>query len=62
MKILKEEKLEEYECPKCKRALDFSHNERKKEGSYSKFKVFLGTEDKYTKNGWFDVKDVIKFI
>ena len=48
MKILKEEKIEEYECPKCKRGLDFECNEMIKD------RKILGMQFWKTSNdGWF---------
>lgn len=49
MKILKEEKIEQVECPKCNGALDFPQNERVKDSKW-----WWANNDKYTNNAWFE--------
>lgn len=51
MKILKEEKIEEYSCPKCKGALEFDWPEIKKGYSTSAFLMLF--RDPSTGNAWF---------
>jgi uncharacterized protein YbaR (Trm112 family) len=55
MEILREEEIEEYKCPKCKRILQFSHNEMKETWKL-KLALFPWT-DPTTGNGWFECED-----
>jgi uncharacterized protein YbaR (Trm112 family) len=52
MKIIKEEKLEEYVCPNCNGALEFDCNEMVHD-----FKFFWLVQFwKSTENGWFECR------
>ncbi len=53
MKIIKEEKIEEYECPKCNRGLEFDGNETIEKATFWKYLIAKKTT---TDNAWFECK------